>query len=176
MKQIKKTDSRRAFIKASALGLGVLGAGVSALASDSTSVSVSPGMPAQAGGRQPASDIAIWLTDKRRRFAAGRSISWQPASPTASTDSVRLVEANKFQDILGFGGCFSDAACYVINQLKAPAREQLLHEMFHSSEMGLTVNRTCIGAADSAATLYSYDEGDPDPELNRFSSLVTRAL
>ena len=27
----------------------------------------------------------------------------------------------------------------------------------------------CIGAADSAATLYSYDEGDPDPDLKRFS-------
>src|SRR5215471_18794227 len=169
MKQIKNTDSRRAFIKASALGLGVLGAGVSALASDSTPVSVSPGISVQAGGPQPASDIAIWLTDKKQRFAAGRSISWQPASPTPSTDSVRLVEANKFQDILGFGGCFSDAACYVINQLKAPTREQLLHEMFHSSEMGLSVNRTCIGAADSAATLYSFDEGEPDPELKRFS-------
>src|SRR5215470_11886598 len=169
MKQIKNTDSRRAFIKASALGLGVLGAGVSALASDSTPVSVSPGISVQAGGPQPASDIAIWLTDKKQRFAAGRSISWQPASPTPSTDSVRLVEANKFQDILGFGGCFSDAACYVINQLHQPLRDQLLHEMFHPSEMGLNVHRTCIGSADSAASLYSYDDGDADPELKRFS-------
>src|SRR5215467_4044555 len=169
MKRIKKIGSRRAFLKASALGLGVLGAGVSALASDSAQLSVSPSTPAPTGGPEPASDIAVWLTDNKRRFSAGRSIPWQPASLAPSTDSVRLIETNKFQEVLGFGGCFSDAACYVINQLKAPAREQLLHEMFHSSEMGLSVNRTCIGAADSAATLYSYDEGEPDPELKRFS-------
>src|SRR5258708_1120298 len=30
-------------------------------------------------------------------------------------------------------------------------------------------DRTCVGAADSAAKLYSYDDGDADPELNRFS-------
>jgi len=169
MKRIKDTGSRRAFIKTSALGLGVLGAGVSALGANSTQLSISPSIPALAGGQQTASDIAIWFTDNKRRFAAGRSISWQPASPTPSTDSVRLIEANKFQEILGFGGCFSDAACYVFNQLKVPAREQLLHEMFHPSEMGLSVNRTCIGAADSAAMLYSYDEGEPDPNLERFS-------
>ncbi len=29
--------------------------------------------------------------------------------------------------------------------------------------MSLSVNRTCIGAADSAAKVYSYDEGEADP-------------
>jgi glucosylceramidase len=74
-----------------------------------------------------------------------------------------------FQEIQGFGGCFSDASCYVINQLRQPLRDELLHELCHPSEMGLNVHRTCMGAADSAATLYSYDEGEPDPELKRFS-------
>jgi len=57
----------------------------------------------------------------------------------------------------------------VINQLQKPARDQLLHELFHPSELGLSVNRTCVGSADSAAKLYSYDDGDPDPDLKRFS-------
>ena len=82
---------------------------------------------------------------------------------------MRVVPTVKFQPILGFGGCFSDASCYVINQLKPPAREQLLQEMFSPKAMNLSVNRMCIGAADSAASLYSYDDGDPDPELKRFS-------
>jgi len=86
-----------------------------------------------------------------------------------------LVPGNRFQEVLGFGGCFSDAACYVISQLKGPLREQLLHELFHPSEMNLSVNRTCIGAADSAAALYSYDDGDADPELTRFSIEHDRA-
>ena len=71
--------------------------------------------------------------------------------------------------LLGFGAAFTDAACYLFNQLAGPAREQLFHEMFHPSEMGLNVCRTCMGASDYSTQAYSYDEGDPDPELKRFS-------
>jgi glucosylceramidase len=35
--------------------------------------------------------------------------------------------------------------------------------------MGLNVCRTCIGSADSATAVYSYDDGDLDPDLRRFS-------
>ncbi len=169
MNPIKEPSSRRSFIKTSVVGVGALAAGVTASASKGVHEADSPVSAWNRASQPRGSEIAIWYTDGERRFTVGPPISWRPASATASTESVRLIERNKFQDILGFGGCFSDAACYVFNQLKAPAREQLLHEMFHPSEMGLSVNRTCIGAADSAATLYSYDEGDPDPELKRFS-------
>ena len=82
---------------------------------------------------------------------------------------MRLVTGNQFQDILGFGGCFSDAACFQISQLGQERREEFLHDLFHPSGMNLSVNRTRIGAADSAAEVYSYDEGEADPELKRFS-------
>ena len=152
----------------SALGLGALGAGASpsaSLAANRFDVSAAP----EAATKPRASGIAVWFTNNKQRFAAGQPIQWQPVSAPAGADSIQLVVANKFQDILGFGGCFSDASCYVINQLHSQIREPLLHEMFHPSEMGLSVNRTCIGAADSAATLYSYDDGDADPDLKRFS-------
>jgi len=165
----KIMSSRRAFLKLSALGIGAIGAGASALVSATAPNSLPPGVASAIDTKQPASDIAVWFTNEKQRFATGHPIPWQPASTPPAADSIQLVVANKFQDILGFGGCFSDAACYVINQLHAPTRDQLLHEMFHPSEMGLGVNRTCIGAADSAASLYSYDEGEPDPELKRFS-------
>jgi glucosylceramidase len=168
MKPTKKSNSRRDFLKASALSLGALGAGASVLASASTRATVFA-EPSIAGAKQPTSDVAVWFTNSKQRFASGKPIQWQAAPARPNTESIQLIAANKFQDILGFGGCFSDAACYVIKQLHEPAREQLLHEMFHPSEMGLSVNRTCIGAADSAATLYSYDDGDADPELKRFS-------
>ena len=41
--------------------------------------------------------------------------------------------------------------------------------------MGLNVCRTCIGASDYSTKLYSYDEGDPDPDLKRFSIEHDRA-
>src|SRR5882724_6265689 len=153
MKPAKTSNSRRAFLRTTALGLGAIGAGASSLGRASAEAASSGGGAATAVpvSKGPSTEIAVWYTNAKQRFAAGKPISWQPAVLPAPdpppADSIQLVPANKFQDILGFGGCFSDAACYVINQLHSPLREQLLHEMFHPSEMGLSVNRTCIGSA-----------------------------
>jgi glucosylceramidase len=57
----------------------------------------------------------------------------------------------------------------MFNQLTPAARERLFQELFDPSEMGLSVCRTCIGASDYSTKAYSYDEGEPDPELKRFS-------
>ena len=35
--------------------------------------------------------------------------------------------------------------------------------------MDFSVCRTCIGSSDYSSKLYTYDDGDPDPELKRFS-------
>ncbi len=161
--QFKSMTSRRTFIKLSAMSMAVP-AKVSGRAFARAGIAG----PTEAPGPS-TQEVAVWFTNAKQRFTPGRALAWRPAAKTPSTESVRLVPENKFQHVLGFGGCFSDASCYLINQLREPAREALLHELFHPSEMGLNVNRTCIGAADSAATLYSYDEGDADPELKRFS-------
>src|SRR6202007_517109 len=42
-------------------------------------------------------------------------------------------------------------------------------ECVHPSEMGLSVGRIGVGASDYSTKLYSYDEGEPDPDLARFS-------
>jgi glucosylceramidase len=41
--------------------------------------------------------------------------------------------------------------------------------------MGLSVCRTCIGSSDYSTKLYSYDDGDADPDLTRFSIETDRA-
>jgi glucosylceramidase len=41
--------------------------------------------------------------------------------------------------------------------------------------MGFGVCRTCIGSSDYATVAYSYDDGDPDPDLHRFSIDYDRA-
>ena len=66
--------------------------------------------------------------------------------------------------MLGFGA----ASCYMFNPLSADAREHLF-EMFHPSELGLNVCRTCMGASDYSTSVFSYDEGEADPNLERFS-------
>jgi glucosylceramidase len=82
---------------------------------------------------------------------------------------IALNPEKKFQEILGFGAAFTDASCYMFNQLSSDSREQLFHELFHPAELGLNVCRTCIGASDYSTEVYSFDEGEPDPDLKRFS-------
>ena len=87
----------------------------------------------------------------------------------ASQNALVLDPSKKFQEMLGFGAAFTDAACYTFNRLSPDARETLFHDLFHPSEMGLNVCRTCIGASDYSTEVFSYDEGEPDPEMKRFS-------
>jgi glucosylceramidase len=119
-------------------------------------------MPTQLHGK-----ISSWITDPQMKCAPGPVLSWRSGSPAGA--GIVLDPTKKFQPIQGFGGAFTDAACYTFNQLAAPAREQLFHEMFHPSAMGLSMCRVCMGSSDYSTKVYSYDDGDPDPELKRFS-------
>jgi len=155
--------SRRSFLELSALGLAAV-------------VAPSAFVPSAAAVSEPKNDtrkvgpeISIWVTSGDEHFAAAPQATWRPASGTLEGDQLRLNPSTKFQQILGFGGAFTDATCYTFNQLSPPAREQLFHELFHPSEMALNTGRVCLGSSDYSTKLYSYDDGEADPDLKRFS-------
>jgi glucosylceramidase len=158
-----RSTSRRGFLELSGLGLAA---------------AVVPGelvWPAFAE-REPANErsiaspeISVWVTSGDERFATAPKVTWRPASSPPGTNQLQLNPITKFQEILGFGGAFTDATCYMFNQLAPVARAQLFHELFHPSEMALNVGRICVGSSDYSTKVYSYDEGEPDPDLTRFS-------
>jgi glucosylceramidase len=117
----------------------------------------------------PTGSLKVWVTDEQRRVSAAPPLEWLESRPAPNSDSILLAPEKKYQHILGFGGAFSGASCYMFNQLLPAARAELFHTLFDPSEMALNVCRTCIGSADSAASIYSYGDGDVDPDLNRFS-------
>src|SRR5205807_1117157 len=114
-------------------------------------------------------NISVRVTYADKRFAPAPPVAWLSAAGAVGENSIVLDPAKKFQEILGFGAAFTDAACYMFNQLSPASREQLFRILFHPSEMGLSVCRTCIGSSDYSTKVYSYDEGEPDPDLKRFS-------
>jgi glucosylceramidase len=160
-----KKSSRRAFLKLSAGGTAAL-----------ASATVLPRF-ANASVAEPSGNVAIWTTDETHRLQPAPKVAWKSAPSAADTpDTVILDPSNKFQEILGFGAAFTDATCYTFNRLDPTAREKLFHELFHPSEMGLSVCRTCIGSSDYSTKVYSYDDGEePDPDLTRFSIEPDRA-
>ncbi len=126
-------------------------------------------MPASATeADRPSGDIEVHVTAGAKRFARETPVSWRPAAG-APEDAIILDPSQTGQEVLGFGAALTDAACYTLHRLDPGPREQLFHELFHPSEMGLNVCRTCIGASDYSRTVFSYDEGALDLELTRFS-------
>jgi glucosylceramidase len=155
--QIRMKTTRRQFVKVSAFELAVAATAKSVPLATKQTSSPSHG------------HISVWITDEKRRFASVPPIFWRTADGTVPAGTVLLNPDAKFQEILGFGAAFTDAACYMLNQLSPGSRKELFHELFHPSQMGLNVCRTCMGASDYSTRAYSYDDGDPDPELTRFS-------
>jgi glucosylceramidase len=155
--------TRRDFLKLSAAGVAgsASAAGLPTLGSfDETS---NPG------------EISVWVTNEKQRFAQTASLSWKRSTGTATRETITLNPKKRFQKILGFGAAFTDASCFLFSQLASDARERLLHELFHPSELGLNVCRTCIGSSDYSTEVFSFDEGEPDPDLKRFSIEHDRA-
>jgi len=128
-----------------------------------------PKMAGESPTMAPSGSISVWVTSADDRFAPAAGTTWQPASGAPGKDQVQLNPAVKYQQILGFGGAFTDAACYTFHRLAPEVREKLFHELFHPSEMGLSTGRICVGSSDYATKVYSFDDGDPDPQLARFS-------
>src|SRR5262245_30714529 len=149
---MRKECTRRAFLKASASGV------VASAAALPSASFAGPKM-------SPPGEIAVWTTSDKQRFTRGASLSWKRATGTPGTTTIVLKPEKKFLKILGFGAAFTDSSCYLFNQLSAEARGRLLRELLHPSELGLSVCRTCIGSSDYATEAYSFDEGEPDPDL-----------
>jgi glucosylceramidase len=157
--------SRRTFLGISALGLAA--AVVPDVVRPMAAATAKPPSGNEMLHNNP--QISIWVTSGDERFAVAPQATWRPAVGTPTSDQLQLNPSIKFQEILGFGGAFTDATCYMFNQLKPSTREQLFHELFHSSEMGLSTGRICVGSSDYSTKVYSYDDGEADPDLTRFS-------
>jgi glucosylceramidase len=156
--------SRRNFLEMSALGLAA-----AAVPDVVSPASAEAAKPASTSEMLNSPQISTWVTSGEERFAVAPRATWRPAAGTPANDQLQLNPTIKFQEILGFGGAFTDATCYMFNQLAPPAREKLFHELFHPSEMGLNTGRVCVGSSDYSTKVYSYDDGEADPELARFS-------
>ena len=159
--------TRRQFLKA---------AGVGAVAIANSMPSPGKTLFADSSVAAPfANDLKLWVTDEDHRLAEAPPIPWSHSAAEVGQDVIAVDPERKYQSILGFGAAFTDGSCYWFHELSPAAREKLFHTLFHPAEMGLNVCRTCIGSSDHSASVYSFDEGQPDPELKRFSIQHDRA-
>lgn len=131
------------------------------------------GLPLWAETTVPAR-VRAWMTSDLEKFREIPVGEWRALSETASesgsTTRVTVDASQRFQSVLGFGGAFTDASCYLLSRMDAEQRRKLLNEFFGQDGLGLSMGRTCMGASDYSRTAYSYDDATaPDPELKHFS-------
>jgi glucosylceramidase len=109
-----------------------------------------------------------WVTDETRKLQPLPVAPWK-SYESGSSNALTLELGGPRQRVLGFGAAFTDATCIVIQRMPQAARTALLEDLFSPSGLGLSMGRTCIGASDYSASLYSFDESStPDPELKLF--------
>jgi glucosylceramidase len=127
------------------------------------------GVHAWGDSTQGARSMQAWVTADTRRFAKFDVPAWR-AADEKTEPAIQIDPRTWYQEILGFGGAFTDASCYMFSQLNAADRAALLRDLYGPDGLGFSVGRICIGSSDYTTSVYSFDESiDPDPELTRFS-------
>ncbi|MGQ1787661.1 glycoside hydrolase family 30 protein [Saccharicrinis sp. GN24d3] len=82
---------------------------------------------------------------------------------------VMLHPEEKFQTITGFGGSFTEASAYLLNQLSKENREKILSAYFGPEGAAYSLTRTHINSCDFSVSNYSYAPVEGDKELKHFS-------
>lgn len=99
------------------------------------------------------------------RLASKGEISVKEAAGTAD---LQLDAAQKFQEIIGFGGAFTEAAAYTLSRMSPEKRAEAIRAYFDPKEgIGYSIGRVHIHSCDFALGNYTYVE-DNDAELKTF--------
>lgn len=107
--------------------------------------------------------------DTDYRLSELAPIEFEPA--TSFPDPSVFVDTSvKFQEILGFGGAFTEAAAVTLDKMPSHLRQKILAAYF-SPDTGnaYTLCRTHINSCDFSLENYAYAEVDGDVELKHFS-------
>jgi glucosylceramidase len=114
--------------------------------------------------------VRAWRTTSSAKFQPVQSPPQWKTGEELSPLAIYLEPGTTCQEILGFGGAFTDASCYLLHQMTPDARLAFLSDLYGPSGLRLSVGRTCIGTSDYSTKMYSYDDSpEPDPELKHFS-------
>lgn len=86
-----------------------------------------------------------------------------------SVSTIQLLPSEKFQTITGFGGSFTEASAYLLNQLSQENRDKVIEAYFGESGARYSLTRTHMNSCDFSLSNYSYAPEEGDKELASFS-------
>ena len=90
-------------------------------------------------------------------------------SANAPTGTIQINQEKHFQTISGFGGAFTEASAYLLNQLGKENREKILRAYFAREGANYSLTRTHMNSCDFSLNNYSYTPVENDINLEHFS-------
>lgn len=88
---------------------------------------------------------------------------------TENMAELTLLPNEKFQTITGFGGSFTEASAYLLNNISKKNREKIIEAYFGESGARYSLTRTHIASCDFSLENYTYAPVEGDTMLQNFS-------
>src|SRR5262249_33491137 len=126
------------------------------VASTSAAVAAGDALPAYPESVETPGKVRAWMTTRDAKFQPVPSPPQWETGKEVSPLSIHLDPATQYQEILGFGGAFTDASCYLLHQMSPGARHAFLSDLYGPDGLRLSVGRTCMGSSDFSTRMYSY--------------------
>ena len=82
---------------------------------------------------------------------------------------ISILPDQEYQSIVGFGGSFTEASAYLLNQVSKENRNKILEAYFGESGARYSLTRTHMNSCDFSLGNYSYAPVEGDMELAHFS-------
>ena len=90
-------------------------------------------------------------------------------SESASFIKIELLPNQQKQTITGFGGSFTEASAYLLNQISKKSRDSIIEAYFGESGARYSLTRTHMNSSDFSLGQYSYAPVADDKELVNFT-------
>lgn len=119
-----------------------------------------------------ASPVRSWSVIETARDPGHRLASVTPPAPAANVaaEAIRLDPAQRAQEMVGFGGALTESSAWVLAQLPAEKRREILRRYYDPQEgIGYTLARTHINSCDFSLNIWSLDDTPGDFYLHQFT-------
>ncbi|KAF1775317.1 Glycoside hydrolase superfamily [Phytophthora cactorum] len=181
-----RATRRRAVIKWSLVGLGVCAVcavlavfGPTALPEDAAVAPVKTAESTPNSEAAPALDTEVvcvqssYVANVTNMMEPITGLKWTHGAETNAKSFIAVDVDTKFQEIMGFGGAFTEAAALQFNKLSKEKQQEVLTLYFDKNKgSAYTFGRVPMGSSDFSPRSYTFDDVVNDTELQHFDEEV----
>ncbi|TMW62444.1 hypothetical protein Poli38472_005062 [Pythium oligandrum] len=109
---------------------------------------------------------------------AGDRLAYSTLDVETSSDSeadLIIDTSATYQQILGFGGAFTDATAINVYKMKEAVQQRIVDAYFSDKGLQYTIGRVPIASTDFSESVYSYNPVEDDFEMAHFSIAIDKS-